>query len=358
VNVLELLSDKRVLVCVGSGGVGKTTTSAALALQAALAGKRTLVLTIDPARRLANALGLQEFGNEATPVDIGPASGSLAAMMLDMKRTFDDMVTEYMPDPAARERLHGNRLYRSMSEALAGVQEYMAVSKLYDVLALGQYDLVVLDTPPTAHALDFLDAPRRFTDFLDNDALQWILKSGLVAGRVGFRLFDLGLGYIVKTLGRVAGIDVLRDIAEFVAAFEPLFHGFRARAEKVNTLLRSPALGFLIITAPTHTQIDEALFFERKLRGEHLTLLASVVNRLHLPLPASELDPARIATVLPDPALAAAARDAGERYNAMAANEAQEMARLTGRVLFAEELREDVHDLAGLRRLGDELRER
>ena len=365
VNVVELLGDKRVLVCVGSGGVGKTTTSAALALQAALAGKRTLVLTIDPARRLANALGLKEFGNEATVVDISSAGaarpgGSLAAMMLDMKKTFDDMVTEYMTDPAEQNRLRDNRLYRSMSEALAGVQEYMAVSKLYDVLAAGQYDLVVLDTPPTAHALDFLDAPRRFTDFLDNDALQFLLKSGLVAGagRVGFGLLNLGLGYMVKTLGRVAGIDVLRDIAEFVAAFEPLLHGFKSRAEKVNTLLRSSALGFLVITAPTPTQIDEAVFFERKLSEERLTLLACVVNRVHPPLAAADLAPAAIAAALPDPALARAAREAGERYNAMAQSEAAQLARLAGRVLVVEELSSDVHDLVSLRQIGEMIRER
>lgn len=365
VRILDVLGDKRVLVCVGSGGVGKTTTSAALGLQAALGGKRTLVLTIDPARRLANALGLKEFGNEATPVDLssaGPviAGGSLSAMMLDMKKTFDDMVTEYMTDPAAQKRLRENRLYRSMSEALAGVQEYMAVSKLYDVLAKGQYDLVVLDTPPTAHALDFLDAPRRFTDFLDNDALQFILKSGLVAGvgRAGFGLLNLGLGYMVKTLGKVAGIDVLRDIAEFVAAFEPLFHGFKSRAEKVNTLLRSSALGFLVITAPTPTQIDEALFFDRRLKDEHLTLLACVVNRVHPRLSEADLAPDAIAAVLPDASLATAAREAGERYNAMAESEATQLARLGGRVLVVEELSSDVHDLASLKTIGEMIRER
>jgi len=361
-KVLDLLGDKRVLVCVGSGGVGKTTTSAALGLQAAMAGKRTLVLTIDPARRLANALGLKEFGNEATPVDLSStgATGTLSAMMLDMKRTFDDMVTEYMTDPAAQKRLRENRLYRSMSEALAGVQEYMAVSKLYDVLARGEYDLVVLDTPPTAHALDFLDAPRRFTDFLDNDALQFILKSGLVAGvsRAGFGLLNVGLGYMVKTLGKVAGIDVLKDIAEFVAAFEPLFHGFKSRAEKVNALLRSSALGFLIISAPTPTQIDEAVFFEKKLSQEKLALLGTVVNRVHLPLAVADLDPAAIAAALPDAALAAAARTAGERYNAMAESEVTQIARLEGHVLIVEELSGDVHDLPSLVSIGEMIHER
>jgi anion-transporting ArsA/GET3 family ATPase len=267
-----------------------------------------------------------------------------------MKQTFDDMVREYLPDAKKQQALRDNRIYRSMSEALAGVQEYMAVSKLYDVLQAHDYDLVVLDTPPTQHALDFLDAPKRFVDFLDNDALQWLLKSGLVAGRATARLFDFGLGYVVRSLGKIAGIDVLRDIAEFVAAFEPLFHGFRQRAEKITVLLRSHTLGFVVITAPTRGQVDEATFFSERLARDRLTLLATVVNRTHPPLPASALNLSGVAV---SPEVAEKAMALGQAYNRLAENEAEQMHRLQGRVFVVEELREDVHSLDALKMLGE-----
>lgn len=361
----DLVARKKVVVCVGSGGVGKTTTSAAMAVAAARAGRNVLVLTIDPARRLANALGLAEFGNDARLVDLSSldtagarAGGSMAAMMLDMKQTFDDMVNEYIADPAERQKLHGNRLYKSLSNSLAGVQEYMAVSKLYDVHHTGKYDLVILDTPPSAHALDFLNAPTRFVEFLDNDALQWLLKNVLGASRVGFKaLFDLGSGYILKALTRIAGGEVLKDIAEFVSSFEPLFHGFKARADKVNDLLRSSDLGFIVVTAPTQGQIDEALGMQREIAQRRLHLLGTVVNRAHRAVP---FDVANVTVDLEQwfgtAALAQAALDATTRHNRAAKLEREQLERLVGnKVLVASELREDIHDLKSLLQLATNL---
>jgi anion-transporting ArsA/GET3 family ATPase len=366
----RILRDKRVVVACGSGGVGKTTTSAALGLFAALAGKRALVLTIDPARRLANALGLESFGNEARVVPLGSLGlqaaegGSLSAMMLDMKQTFDDMVADYATAPGDLERIRQNRLYRSMSQALAGIQEYMAVAKLYDVLQTGAYDLIVLDTPPTSHALDFLDAPRRFVDFLDHDALQWLLKSTATAGKIGFRLLDVGSSYVMKTLGRLAGIDILRDIGEFVASFYPLFLGFKDRAEKIQQLLLSRDLGFLVVSAPTHPQVDEALFFHRKLQHEGLRALSVVVNRLHRALPEEaigEQAEAALERLLGDPTLAQAAATAGRDHNALVVAEQTELRRLKNEVhthapvCGVYELEEDVHSLAGLFAMGKQI---
>lgn len=357
--ILSWVKQKRVVVCVGSGGVGKTTTSAALAVRAAQEGQRVLVLTIDPARRLANALGLSEFGNQATAVDLqqlGTAQGSLFAMMLDMKQTFDDMVGEYIVDPNERQKLHANRLYRSLSSALAGVQEYMAVSKLYDVHQSGAYDLVILDTPPSSHALDFLNAPTRFVEFLDNDALQWLLKNVLSASRVGFKaLFDLGSGYILKSLGKIAGVEVLKEIAEFISAFEPLFHGFKARADKVNQLLQSSELGFIIVTAPSRAQIDEALSMQSEIERRRLALLGVVVNRTHQAVaatPSAESCQSWFGSAaLADEALAALAR-----HNEMVGDEHKQIGRISKvPVLTARELNEDIHDLGGLSRLMDRL---
>ena len=366
----RILRDKRVVVACGSGGVGKTTTSAALGLFAALAGKRVLVLTIDPARRLANALGLEEFGNSARAVSLAELGfepqpgGSLSAMMLDMKQTFDDMVADYAAHPGDLERIRQNRLYRSMSQALAGIQEYMAVAKLYTVLQTNAYDLIVLDTPPTSHALDFLDAPRRFVDFLDHDALQWLLKSTATAGKLSFRLLDVGSSYMMKTIGRLSGVDILREIGEFVSSFYPLFLGFKDRSDKIAQLLVSRDLVFVVVSAQTQPQIDEALFFHRKLLHEGLRALSVLVNRLHRALPEDAVDASAttaLQTLLGDPALAAAAMQAGADHNALVTAEQVELRRLKGEVEVhapvcgVYELDEDVHSLQGLFAMGEQI---
>jgi len=361
----KILAEKKVVVVCGSGGVGKTTTSAALGLYAALAGKRVLVLTIDPARRLANALGLEEFGNLAREVQLQTLGvtpkpgGSLSAMMLDMKQTFDDMVADYSSGVEEQRRIRENRLYKSMSQALAGIQEYMAVAKLYTVLETGAYDLIVLDTPPTSHALDFLDAPQRFVSFLDHDALQWLLKSTSAAGKMGFRLLDIGSSYMMKALGKLAGVDILREIGEFVAGFYPLFLGFKDRAEKISQLMLSPELGFIIVCAPTQPQVDEALFFQRKLQREGLRALAVICNRVHHPLP--DFSDAEIAAATLTPELTHAALELAAEHRRLTDSEKVQLERLrkdiasASQVLSAFELTEDIHSLSGLFRLGEQL---
>ena len=226
------LTGRRMVVCVGPGGVGKTTVAAAIGLGAAVDGARVLVCTIDPARRLANALGLSSLGNvesrvpehKFTEAGLRP-KGALFAMMLDVKRTWDDLVTRHAPDAARRERILKNRLYQQMSSALAGSQEYMAMEKLYELATDRDYDVVVLDTPPTAHALDFLDAPDRILDFLGNETARALLAPAAAAGKIGLRLAQLGGGAIAKTLARFTGPAVLSDLGDFLQSFQGMYEG-------------------------------------------------------------------------------------------------------------------------------------
>jgi anion-transporting ArsA/GET3 family ATPase len=281
------LARRRVVVCVGAGGVGKTTVAAAIALQRALEGGRVLVCTIDPARRLANALGLTELGNVETRVpehafaEAGLAPrGELHAMMLDVKRTWDELVGRHAHDPAQRDRILKNRLYRQMSAALAGSQEYMATEKLYELATERDYDLVVLDTPPTAHALDFLDAPDRILDFLGDETTRALLAPALGAGKVGLRLAQLGGSYIAKTLAKFTGAEALSDLGEFLRSFHGMYEGFKDRAEAVRALLSNPDAGFVIVASPASAAIDEALAFHERLHAEAMPIAGVVVNRV------------------------------------------------------------------------------
>ncbi|HEY5677175.1 MAG TPA: ArsA-related P-loop ATPase, partial [Myxococcales bacterium] len=256
--VSESLAGKRVAVCVGSGGVGKTTVAAALALGRALQGGKVLVCTIDPARRLANALGLEALGNVESHVpahkfrEAGLApKGQLFAMMLDVKRTWDDLVARHAPDRARQERIYQNRIYQQLSGALAGSQEYMAMEKLYELATERDYDLIVLDTPPTAHALDFLEAPERILDFLGNESARLLLAPAVSAGKLGLRLLQLGSSYVAKTLGKFTGAEVLRDLAEFMATFQGMYEGFKDRAAAVRALLAEAQVGFVIVASAT-----------------------------------------------------------------------------------------------------------
>src|SRR5262245_26969069 len=214
----ELVAQRKILVCVGSGGVGKTTTAASLGLAGARAGRRTLVLTIDPAKRLANALGLSSLGHDMQPVPgdklaLGGAAvaGSLDAMMLDQKRAFDEIVERYTQDQAARERIFANRIYQQISSTLAGSHEYAAMAKLYEIVQTHNYDLVILDTPPTANALDFLDAPERLTAAIDSPAIQWFIKPYLAAGRFSLKALGLGASFVLRRLARFVGSAFLED---------------------------------------------------------------------------------------------------------------------------------------------------
>ncbi|GEJ56088.1 ArsA family ATPase [Anaeromyxobacter diazotrophicus] len=363
------LQAKRIAVCVGPGGVGKTTLAAALGLGRALAGGKVLVCTIDPARRLANALGLEALGNvesrvpEARLAEAGlHARGQLFAMMLDVKRTWDDLVARHAPDPARRERIYRNRLYQQLSSALAGSQEYMAMEKLYELATERDYDLIVLDTPPTAHALDFLDAPDRILDFLGNDTARTLLAPALSAGRVGLKLFQLGGSYVAKTMARFTGAEVLEDLAEFMATFQGMYGGFKDRAAAVRALLAEPQVGFVLTSSASPRAVDETLFFHERLRAERMPVAGVVANRVTRelwgpgPLPdAVELEAALAAQRVPDGTLASRLARTLAEHELLARADAREVARLfaesSGARVELPRLDTDVHDLAHLARL-------
>jgi anion-transporting ArsA/GET3 family ATPase len=273
-----------VCVCAGSGGVGKTTASAAIAAGMAARGKKVAVLTIDPARRLANSLGLPELGNEERLVD--PAlfeaagvemKGELWAMMLDAKRTFDDLVEWHAPDAETRDAVLGNRIYQELSSAVAGSQEYMAMEKLHELHQEGRYDLLVLDTPPSRHALDFLDAPRRLSRFIDSRSLQLFTAPG----RGALRFLGKGTGMVFSVLKRATGVDLLQDLSEFFLSFGDMAQGFRERADRVNELLGDSRTTFLLVTSPQSDAMEEAAYFHHRLLDSGMPFGGVVVNRMH-----------------------------------------------------------------------------
>jgi anion-transporting ArsA/GET3 family ATPase len=233
--------EHRILVTVGTGGVGKTTVGAAIGLEAARRGKRALVVTIDPARRLADALGVGELGHEPRTLPRKvlrkagiEGRGELVAMMLDTKRTFDELVSRYSPDEEALERILANPIYQNLTDALAGSREYSAMEKLHQLHSAGDYDLIVLDTPPSTHALEFLDAPRRLTGFLQSDFLKLLFRPALAMGRTGFRLFRFGSATVLRAMERLTGIGFLRTISDFLLAFESMLEGFTTRAAEIE----------------------------------------------------------------------------------------------------------------------------
>jgi anion-transporting ArsA/GET3 family ATPase len=281
------LEGRKIICCVGSGGVGKTTTAAALALRAAMEGKRALVLTIDPARRLANSLGLQELGNAETRIDpahfaeakLSPR-GEMWAMMLDLKRAWDELVRRDARNPDQAEAILGNKIYQSLSTAMAGSLEYIAMEKVYELYASGRFDVIVLDTPPTSSALDFLHAPDRVLDVLDNNAMRLVLGPMLKAGRLGLRMLARPSGLVLRTLARFTGSDFLRDLAQFMVAFEGMYEGFKDRASQVKALLSSERTAFVLVTSPNPLITQEALFFHRALEEAGIRTAAVVVNRV------------------------------------------------------------------------------
>jgi anion-transporting ArsA/GET3 family ATPase len=286
-DLATVLAQRKVVCCVGSGGVGKTTTAAALAVRFAVDGKRTLVLTIDPARRLANSLGLSALGNRETRIgeELFRAAGltprgEMYAMMLDLKLTWDELVERQAPSPERAKQIKENSLYQTLSTVMAGSLEYMAMEKVYELWRTGRFDVVVLDTPPTANALDFLHAADRIVDVLDNDALRMLLGPMLKATRVGMRLFALPTGIILKTLARFTGQDFLKDLAQFLVAFEGMYEGFKERAGEVKRLLSSKEAAFVLVTSPNPLTIEEALFFHRALAQDGVQTAAVVVNRV------------------------------------------------------------------------------
>jgi anion-transporting ArsA/GET3 family ATPase len=291
-SLRELLATKRVLITVGAGGVGKTTTAAALAVAAAQRGRRVLCLTIDPAKRLAQSLGLDRMASETAPVDPGrfaavgaPLRASLTVMVLDTKRTFDDIVLKYSSSPEKAEMLLTNRLYRYVSTSLAGTQEYMAMEKLVAVQADTSYDLIILDTPPTANALDFLDAPERMVRALDSAAIRWFTDAFQSTGKLSLNLLARSAALVLRGLGKITGGGFLEAMAEFITALNDLFGGFRARATMVEAALRSPEVAFVLVTSPAPMSIQEVLYLSDRLAASGMPRGALVVNRVRQPPP-------------------------------------------------------------------------
>lgn len=284
----RLAAERKVVVCAGAGGVGKTTIAAALSLGAAQRGRRVLCLTIDPARRLADSLGLSLApGVEA---EVAPerlaragvaASGALSVAMLDPKSTFDDLVRRHASTPAVAESILNNQFYRHVSTSLAGTQSYMAMEKVLSVLKSGRYDLVVLDTPPTSEALDFLDAPERLIEALDSPAMRWLVQALQPSGGLSMRLLARGVAALLRTMGRLTGRGFLEDMAAFVGELNELFGGFKERASQVSQAFRAPDFCYLLIAAPNAPALDEAGFFSERLRRLGMRAEALVLNRVH-----------------------------------------------------------------------------
>jgi anion-transporting ArsA/GET3 family ATPase len=277
---IDSLLRQRLLVCLGNGGVGKTTVAATLAVAAASRGQRTAVITVDPARRLKDALGLEDLSVDPQPVPLTARSGTLDALAIDTKRVFDALIDRVAPSPDVAERIRANRLYRELSNELGGSTEYMAMEKLYELLHRESYDLIVVDTPPSAHARDLLSAPRRMSELVASSAIR-ILKTpaSLLWGNES-RLAKLTLGTLLKALERWTGMSVLQDLAEFVGNFEQLAEGFRARAEEVQLTLKRDDTSFVLVTSPEPDTIGSTIEFHRELRADGFPVAGAVANRV------------------------------------------------------------------------------
>lgn len=270
----------KLIICVGSGGVGKTTVAAAIALRAARLGRRALVLTIDPARRLANSLGLNRFGNEETQIALEDVEGELWAMMLDTQSTFEALIRKVSPDAETRDKILGNRVYRHVADSFSGSQEYMATERLYDVMKSGRYDLVVLDTPPVKNALDFLESPGRMSRFLERRILQWFLAP-YEEGQIFGRLFRGTSAVVFRLLGYIFGREFLDELAEFLYLFRDLYDGFRERHEAVIGMFHDSHTRFLLVMAPTAPSAAVAHYFIDSLEERGMPRSGVVVNQVH-----------------------------------------------------------------------------
>lgn len=365
VSVATWLESAKVCICGGSGGVGKTTVSAAIATGMAARGLRVCVVTIDPAQRLADALGLDALGNDPVRVDGAPFAaagaplgGELWALQLDPRRTFDDLIARLSPDERTREEILSNRIYRELSGAVAGSQEFTAIAKLHDLAATGDFDLLVLDTPPSRNALDFLDAPDRLTQFFEGRALQALLRPG----NAGMRWLGRPAGMALSVLKRITGVDLLTDLSAFFRLLGGLLEGFRARAAQVEALLHDERTRFLLVTSPEREPIDEAIYFHRKLKAARMAFGGGVVNRVHADRLGDEPLDGLAARIAAETGLAAglsrsvAACFADE--HALALRDRANVAHLQERLgavvplVLVPHLDDDVHDAAGLVRVG------
>jgi anion-transporting ArsA/GET3 family ATPase len=369
VSIPDLLDGKRVCVCAGAGGVGKTTTSAAVALGMAARGARVAVVTIDPARRLANALGFDELGNEPTRVDPErlrsggpePFEGELWAMMLDPKRTFDELIDRVAADPERAGEIKRNRVYRELSTAVSGSQEFSAVAKLYELERSDRFDLLVLDTPPSRNALDFLEAPGRLTSFLEGRTLRTLARpTGL-----GMRVLGRGASPLLGALRRVTGVDLLSDLSTFFGLLGDMTDDFSARAGQVQRMLCAPTTTFLLVTVALAPAIDEAIWFRRTLEAGGMPFGGVIVNRFHHDM-LGEADPGDVAGLLANrlsPGLAERVAANFDDYHLLARRDRRNLARLIAELgatgaggalaepILVPHLDGDVHDIDGLERI-------
>jgi anion-transporting ArsA/GET3 family ATPase len=359
-NVEELLAGKRVCICGGPGGVGKTTTSAAIALGMAARGAKVAVVTIDPAKRLANALGLEELGNEPHRVDpqrlkgVGDVKGELWAMMLDPKRTFDELIERVAPDPERAGEIKQNRVYKELSSAVSGSQEFTAIAKLYDLDRVGDFDLLVLDTPPSRNALDFLDAPGRLTAFLEGRALKTFIRpTGL-----GMRVLGRGASPLLGALRRITGIDLLSDLSTFFGLLGGMTEDFSVRAAEVEKMLRAETTSFVVVTSAQHDAIDESIWFGRTLEQSGLPFAGVIVNRVHHDL-LGDHEPDDVSATLTSSLgadLAARVAENLHDYHVLARRDERNVARVSAEIdgrplLMVPHLDDDVHDVDGLLRV-------
>ncbi|MGI8411001.1 MAG: ArsA family ATPase [Solirubrobacteraceae bacterium] len=360
-SVAELLEGKRVCVCGGAGGVGKTTTSAAVALGMAARGAKVAVVTIDPARRLANALGLEQLENEPRRIEPGRLAsgglevrGELWAMMLDPKRTFDELIERVAPDPRRAEAIKANRVYRELSTAVSGSQEFTAIAKLYELQREGDFDLLVLDTPPSRSALDFLDAPGRLTSFLEGRAVKALVApSGL-----SMRLIGRGATPLLGALRRITGVDLLTDLSTFFALLGDMTEDFSRRAAQVEKMLRARTTAFVLVSTAQQEPIEEAIWFRRTLEDGGFPFAGVIVNRVHHDV-LGDGQPGDVAAALKrelGPALAARVAENLHDYHVLARRDARNIGRLAAELqgpppLLVPHFDDDVHDLAGLLRM-------
>ncbi len=359
-DIDAILTDpaSRIVVCCGAGGVGKTTTAASMALRAAEEGRRVVVLTIDPARRLAQALGVRELDNTPQPVQLAPgATGELHAMMLNMRRTFDDMVLEHSAPDTAQQIL-ANPFYQTVATSFSGTQEYMAMEKLANLAASNEFDLIVVDTPPSRSALDFLDAPQRLSSFMDGR----MIKLLATPSRGVMKIVGAGFALFSKAVTTVLGGQMLADAAQFVQLFEDMFGGFRERAQATYELLRAPGTKFVVVSICEGDALREASYFTDRLRAEHMPLAGLVLNRTHPPLADLAAGTAQVAgAALRDRAPLASAvldihRQRLEVWNAELHMRARFDRVHTGLpVVEVPALPSDAHDLPALREIGRRL---
>lgn len=357
-SMLDVVSRARIIVCCGSGGVGKTTSAAALALAAADSGRKVVLITIDPAKRLADALGLKGLTNDPSPIEV-EGSGRLWAMMLDARATFDSVIRKQARDESQVRRILENPFYDNVASRLSGSQEYMAAEKLYELSNDDRFDLVVVDTPPTREALDFLDAPQKLMNFLDHRVYRWLIAPA----RSGLKIVNIAAQPILRTLGRVIGADVLADAINFFQAFEGIESGFRDRAESVQALLKSDVTKYLVVASPRRDTVDEAMYFGRQLESAGMSVTGLIVNRLQPHFGAGTSDDADLE--------ARRAQDRGETELAVLLRNLAHLRRIseaeedaiapllrlstTSVVSRVYQRSQDVHDIGAIRDLGRDL---